>query len=128
MINVLVVDDHALVREGVSSILNGADGIKVIGECSDGDQVSNAVASLLPDVVLMDIMMPVLSGIDAARQLTAGRTTVRVLIFTGFATQVAMVSAFEAGAAGFLLKGDAGGLVTAVRTVAAGGTVWPHLS
>lgn len=126
VIKVLVVDDHALVREGVSSILNGADGIQVVGECSDGDQVCAAAIALSPDVVLMDVVMPVLSGIDAARELTNDLPAVRVLIFTGFMTPAAMARAFRAGAAGFLLKGDPAGLVGAVRTVASGGTVWPE--
>jgi DNA-binding NarL/FixJ family response regulator len=125
MIKVLVVDDHAFVREGLRGILDGTDGIEVVGECSDGDQVSAATATLHPDVVLMDVVMPVLSGIDATRALAAEQRTVRVLMVTGFMTQAALADAFEAGAVGFLLKGDSDGLVRAVRTVAAGGTVWP---
>jgi DNA-binding NarL/FixJ family response regulator len=127
VIKVLVVDDHAMVRAGVTAVLTAASDISVVGQCSDGDEVFAAAASSGPDVVLMDVVMPAMSGIDATRELTDRQPAVRVLIFTALSTVSSVDQAFEAGAAGFLVKGDVDveQLVGAVRTVAAGGTVRP---
>ncbi len=120
-----MVDDHALMRAGVAALLNGASGIQVVGECSDGDQVCDIAAAVRPDVVLMDVVMPVMSGIDATMDLLAGQPDVRVLFLTGSLTMPTIVRAVQVGASGFLLKGSSDTLVSAVRTVAAGGAVWP---
>ena len=85
MIRILIVDDHPLVRAGVRAMLNQADGIVVVGECADGDQVVAVADNAHPDVVLMD--MPVGGGADATRNLLAGQPGVKVIILTGWASR-----------------------------------------
>ena len=127
MIRVLVVDDHAYIRTAVTRLLAGTTGILVVGECADGAEVPGAVDSARPDVVLMDIQMPVTPGIDATRDLMATHPTVRVIMHTGSLDIHMLAESVKAGAVGFLVKGDEGALlIDAVRTVAAGGTAWPR--
>ena len=126
MIGVLVVDDHSFVRAQVIGVLNRAEGIEVVGECADGSEVVEMAGLLRPDVVLMDVRMPVISGTRATRDLLATRPASRVVMLTGSATSRVVEESQRAGAVGFLLKGEsASQLVDAVRTAAAGGTVWP---
>ena len=126
MIRVLIVDDHPFVRLGVATLLAQADGIAVVGECSDGSEVLDAAITVDPDVVLMDIHMPGTSGLDATRALLKTRPTVRVLMFTASMVAGHIEEAASAGAVGYLFKGgDAQALLIAVRAVAAGQAVWP---
>lgn len=120
MIRTLVVDDQALVRGGFASILSDEPDIDVIGEAEDGRQAVAACAELRPDVVLMDIRMPVMDGIEATRLITAHSAT-RVLVLTTFDADEHVYDAITAGASGFLLK-DARptDLIHAIRTVASG--------
>ncbi len=121
MIKVLLVDDQELVRSGFRLILELAEGIEVVGEASDGHQAVRLVKELRPDVVLMDVRMPELDGIEATRQLRQTGVKARVLVLTTFDLDEYVYAAVRAGASGFLLK-DAPReqLVTAVRTVARG--------
>ncbi len=122
----LIVDDHEFFRKIVASILGDADGIVVVGECADGAEVPNKVDATLPDVVLMDVTMPIVQGPDATRALLIDHPEVRVLMLSASLDPRAVGESAQAGAAGFLFKdGDAAVLVGAVRTVAAGGTAWP---
>jgi DNA-binding NarL/FixJ family response regulator len=126
VIRVLIVDDHPFVRLGVATLLAQADGIAVVGECSDGSEVLDAAITVDPDVVLMDIHMPGTSGLDATRALLKTRPTVRVLMFTASMVAGHIEEAASAGAVGYLFKGgDAQALLIAVRAVAAGEAVWP---
>ena len=126
MIRVLIVDDHPFIRLGVATLLAQADGIAVVGECSDGSEVLDAAITVEPDVVLMDIHMPGTSGLDATRALLKTRPTVRVLMFTASMVAGHIEEAASAGAVGYLFKGgDAQALLIAVRAVAAGQAVWP---
>ena len=126
MIRVLVVDDDAAIRALLARVLNGADGIKVVGECRDGAQVSDMAASTCPDVVLIDVHMPITSGIEATHDLLARQPSTRVVMLTGSTDIRTVASAAAAGAVGFLVKGgEHDRLIGAVRTVAAGGTAWP---
>ena len=126
MNRVLIVDDHPLVRLGVATLLAQADGIAVVGECSDGSEVLDVAITVEPDVVLMDIHMPGTSGLDATRALLKTRPTVRVLMFTASMVAGHIEEAASAGAVGYLFKGgDAQALLIAVRAVAAGQAVWP---
>ena len=122
-IRVLVVDDQALVRAGLGVILGAQVDIEVVGEAADGFEAVEAAGRLRPDVVLMDIRMPRLDGLEATRRILAGGSTgaSRVMILTTFDTDEHVFESLRAGASGFLLK-DAPReqLVEAVRTVAAG--------
>jgi DNA-binding NarL/FixJ family response regulator len=123
-IRVLVVDDQPMYRLGLSAILSAQPDIDVVGEAGDGQEALARSRSLRPDVVLMDVRMPRLNGIDATRTLTrpAGTAHVpRVIMLTTFDLDDYVYAALEAGASGFLLKdADAPELVTAVRVVAQG--------
>ena len=121
MIRVLIADDQELVRTGFRVILNAAADLDVVGEAGDGRAAIEAVDAVRPDVVLMDIRMPNLDGIEATRRLTQRAPAPRVLILTTFDLDEYVYEALRAGASGFLLK-DAGAdeLLHAVRVVAAG--------
>ena len=121
MIRVLLADDQELVRSGFRLILELADGIDVVGEATDGREAVRLAKELDPDVVLMDVRMPELDGIEATRRLRQAGVDARVLVLTTFDLDEYVYAAMRAGASGFLLK-DAPReqLVTAVRTVARG--------
>jgi DNA-binding NarL/FixJ family response regulator len=121
MLRVLIADDQELVRTGFRVILNAEPDLEVVGEAKDGRETIDAIGSLRPDVVLMDIRMPNLDGIEATRRITAQDNPPRVLILTTFDLDEYVYEALRAGASGFLLK-DAGAdeLIHAVRVVAAG--------
>jgi DNA-binding NarL/FixJ family response regulator len=121
MIRVLVADDQTVVRGGLRMILDSQEGIEVVAEAADGQEALRLVASLDPDVVLMDIRMPVLDGIEATRRLTDAGARARVLVLTTYGLDEHVYGALKAGAAGFLLKTDSPQrLVEAVRVVAGG--------
>jgi DNA-binding NarL/FixJ family response regulator len=120
-VRVLVSDDQALVRDGFRLILSAADDVDVVGEAADGAQAVDLTKRLLPDVVLMDVRMPVLNGIDATRRIVASGVESRVLILTTFDVDEYVYEALRAGASGFLLKDvTAAQLIDGVRVVAAG--------
>jgi DNA-binding NarL/FixJ family response regulator len=122
MIRVALVDDQDIVRAGLARILAPADGFKVIAEFADGRQAVDELPVLRPDVVLMDIRMPVLDGIAATARLRAGPDPLTVLVLTTFGEDEVLWGAMEAGAAGFVLKdASAEDLIAAVRAVAGGG-------
>jgi DNA-binding NarL/FixJ family response regulator len=120
-IRVLLVDDDALVRAGLSMMLNGAGDLVIVGEAGDGDQVPAAVAKHKPDVVLMDLRMPRVDGITATRRLRAAPQPPEVIVLTTFDADENVLGALRAGASGFLLK-DAppAQIAEAIRRVAAG--------
>ncbi|MCX5309875.1 response regulator transcription factor [Streptomyces sp. NBC_00154] len=121
-IRVLIADDQVMVRQGFTVLLDAEPGIEVVGQAVDGLDAVSKVAELAPDVVLMDVRMPVLGGIEAARRITSPHDAqVKVLILTTFDLDEYVYEALRAGASGFLLK-DASveELVHAVRVVAAG--------
>jgi DNA-binding NarL/FixJ family response regulator len=121
MIRVLIADDQALVRGGFHSILAGQDDIDVIGETEDGNETVELVERLRPDVVLMDIRMPGIDGIEATRRIVARDIATRVLVLTTFDIDDYVYEAMKAGASGFLLKtAPPRQLAEAVRTIAAG--------
>jgi DNA-binding NarL/FixJ family response regulator len=122
MIRVLVVDDQELVRAGLRGILRSRYGFDIVGECGDGAMVAAAVASLHPDVVVMDVRMPVVDGVAATAALRRAADSPPVLMLTTFDDDEVLAAALRAGASGFLLKGvPAEDLQRAVRTVADGG-------
>jgi DNA-binding NarL/FixJ family response regulator len=119
-IRVLVVDDQALLRTAFSSLIDAEDDLEVVGEAAEGRQAVELAASLAPDVVVMDVRMPVMDGIEATRQITTAQGA-RVLILTTFDLDEYVFEALRAGASGFVLKSrPLEELLTAIRTVAAG--------
>jgi len=122
-IGVLVVDDQALLRTAFSSLIDAEDYLAAVGLGADGRQAVELAASLAPDVVVMDVRMPVMDGIEATRQITSGRSAnaPRVLILTTFDLDEYVFEALRAGASGFALKSrPLEELLSAIRTVAAG--------
>ncbi|HVM70426.1 MAG TPA: response regulator transcription factor [Anaerolineales bacterium] len=117
-IRVLIVDDHEIVRKGIRALLATKRDIQVAGEARDGAEAVTQAQALQPDVILMDLMMPRLNGIEATRQITAGQPGVRVLVLTSFAADEQVFPAIKAGALGYLLK-DSGPqeLIQAIRQV-----------
>ena len=121
MIRVLLADDQALVRAGFRLILDLEDDMEVVGEAADGREAVSLVRELDPDVVLMDVRMPELDGIEATRRLTRGGSRARVLVLTTFDADEYVYEAMRAGASGFLLKDvPREQLVAGVRVVAGG--------
>jgi DNA-binding NarL/FixJ family response regulator len=121
VIRVLLADDQALVRSGFQMILSSQQDIEVVGEAEDGRQAIDLTSRLMPDVVLMDVRMPVLDGLEATRRLVQLRTTARILILTTFDLDEYVYAAIRSGASGFLLKDvRPSQLVDAIRVVAEG--------
>ena len=124
VIRVLVVDDHALHRDGIRQILGQHPDIQVVGEASSAEIALALVNQLHPSVVLMDIRLPGMNGIDATRRIHRDHAGTRVLVVTAYDDDEYVLGALEAGASGHLSKAAPGReLVDAVRTVVAGGTV-----
>ena len=121
-IRLLIADDQAMVREGLSVLLNAQPDIQVAGQAADGQEAVGKTAELRPDVVLMDVRMPVLNGLEATRLIVGGdEPAPRVLVLTTFDLDEYVYEALRAGASGFLLKdASARQLAEAVRVVAAG--------
>jgi DNA-binding NarL/FixJ family response regulator len=124
MLRVALVDDQALLRQGFRMILESQGDIEVVGEAEDGEQAIALVARLSPDVVVMDIRMPRMDGIEATRRIVSTSRTARVLVLTTFDLDEYALGAIRAGASGFILKDvRPHELVGAVRTVASGDAV-----
>jgi DNA-binding NarL/FixJ family response regulator len=125
-VRIVLADDQALLRKGFRMILEAEDGVEIVGEAADGSDAVRLVELYRPDVVLMDVRMPVLDGIEATRAITSSDAagTTRVLILTTFDLDEYAFSALRAGASGFLLKDvPPAELVSAIRTVARGDAV-----
>ncbi|MFB4285822.1 MULTISPECIES: response regulator [Nonomuraea] len=124
MIDILLADDQALVRTGFRMILDNADDMQVVGEAGDGAQAAEMALELQPDIVLMDVRMPEVDGVEATRRICTGTSRVRVLILTTFDLDEYVYAALHAGASGFLLKDTlAPDLLSAIRVVARGDAV-----
>lgn len=123
-IRILVADDHPVVRDGLVAILSTQTDFEVVGEAATGAEVLQQVVSLKPDVLLLDLEMPDLDGLEALKQLQAARVQVRTIVFTAFDTDERILGAVQAGAQGYLLKGaPREELFNAVRIVYAGGSL-----
>jgi DNA-binding NarL/FixJ family response regulator len=121
LIKVLVADDEALLRSAFSALIESQDDLEVVGAAADGRQAVELVASMAPDVVVMDIRMPVMDGIEATRQITRSLAQSRVLILTTFDLDEYVFEALRAGASGFALKSrPPEELLSGIRTLAAG--------
>lgn len=120
-IRVLLADDHPLFREGVASLLERADDLVLIGEAATGEEAARLADDLLPDIVLMDLKMPGIGGIEATRTVTARNPHIGVIILTMFEDDASVFAALRAGARGYVLKdADRGTLLRAIRAVARG--------
>jgi DNA-binding NarL/FixJ family response regulator len=120
-IRVLLVDDHAMVRRGMRDFLELHDDIEIVGEAADGAAGLAAAEALRPDIVVMDLMMPTLDGIEATARIKAALPDVEVVALTSFVEEARVIAAIEAGASGFLLKdAEADELAAAIRSAAAG--------
>lgn len=128
-IRVLIADDHAAIRAGLRMMLSGAEDIEVVGEAADGTVAVRQASALTPDVVLMDIRMPGMDGIEATREII-GRELAAVLVLTTFDIDRYVLAALRAGASGFLLKtASAQQVLAALRAVAAGdGVLAPEVT
>jgi NarL family two-component system response regulator LiaR len=123
-IRVLVVDDHGVVREGLRTFLLLQEGIEVVGEAADGVEAVAAAEQLAPDVVLMDLVMPTLDGVEAMRKIRERRPDARVIVLTSFTDDDRLLAAVRAGAAGYLLKtAPPQEVVRAIRAAHAGDAV-----
>ncbi|MFN2462966.1 MAG: response regulator [Candidatus Dormibacteria bacterium] len=104
VVKVMLVDDHPMVRSGLTQLLEAAEGIAVVGAAEGGRQAIDALMTLLPDVVLMDISMPAMDGIVATRELLRRRPVTRVVMLTSYAEDETVLAALDAGACGYILK------------------------
>jgi NarL family two-component system response regulator LiaR len=125
-IRVLIVDDHTMVRKGICALLAEIEGIEVVGEADNGQEAVAQAERLRPDVILMDLAMPKMDGIEATRQIRANQPESRILVMTSFAADDKVFPAIKAGALGYLLKESAPeDLVQAIRQIH-GGESWLH--
>ena len=124
MIRVCVVDDQTLVRQGICTLLGLVEGLEVVGEAEDGEQALQVIPRLAPDVVLLDLRMPVMGGLQVLEGLRAAGALPPTIILTTFDDDALVLSGLRAGAQGFLLKDvSLERLTRAIRTVASGGTM-----
>jgi two-component system, NarL family, response regulator LiaR len=120
-IRVLLVDDHPVVRKGMRAMLEIESAIEVVGECSNGQEALAQYETLRPEVVLMDLVMPVMDGVEAIRQIRAAHPEARILVLTSFSSDDKVFAAIHAGAAGYLLKdSDPDDLLRAIEQVQRG--------
>ncbi len=121
MIRVLVVDDHPVVRSGIVALVGSADDIEVVGQAGDGGDAVRLAVALDPDIVLMDLRMPVLDGDEATAAIIAAAPRIRVIVLTTYESDDAILRAIEKGASGYLLKAAPEGKILAgIRSVARG--------
>ena len=117
-IQVLIVDDHAILRDGIRSLLERQEGISVVGEANNGQEALSRVNELRPDIVLMDVAMPVMDGLEATRRIKQNYPEIRVLILTQHDSQEYVAPLLQAGASGYVLKRSGGReVVLAIREV-----------
>ena len=119
--SVVLVDDHSLLRSGLATLIDSTDDLRVVGQAADGEQGLAVALECRPDVILMDLSMPVVDGIDATRNVLAALPETKVVVLTSFSDRAQVDRALQAGAIGYVLKdADPQDLVAAVRAAAAG--------
>ena len=124
-IRIVIADDHAVVRDGLSLVLSQLDGYEVVGEAATGEEAVRQAVILKPDVILMDVQMPGLDGVEATRRITDRVPSVAVLMLSMYSDELAAVGAMRAGARGYLLKGAGHAEVAAaLRAVVAGQAIF----
>lgn len=121
MIRVLIADDHAVVRTGLAQLVDTFDGVELVGAAANGEEAVRLVGERAPDVVLMDLEMPVLDGIEATRRIKDGHPELAVVVLTSFSDRERILGALDAGAVGYLLKdAEPDELARAIRAAARG--------
>ena len=121
-IRILIADDHALLRHGLATLISLHDDLSVVGEAKDGREAVDLARKLSPDIVIMDLSMPLLDGVEATRRIRESLPATKVLILTTFGTSVDIARAIQSGASGAFVKdSEDDELIDAIRTVAAGG-------
>lgn len=124
-VRLVLVDDHPVVRRGLRALLDTLDEVEVVGEAADGESAVREAQLLHPDVILMDIRMPVLDGVEATRRISVAVPEVAVLVLTMYDDDATVLTAMRAGARGYLLKGaEQDEIVAAIRAVAAGQVIY----
>lgn len=124
-LTILLADDHPLFREGVRSVIESVADMKVVGEATNGDEAVRLALELKPDIVLMDIRMPGLNGIEATARIRAANPAIRVLMLTMFKDDDSVISVMKAGAQGYILKdADRDDILRAIRSVASGESIF----
>ena len=122
-IKILIADDHPLMRQGLATLLNAAPGLQIVGEAKNGADAVEKAGELKPDVIVMDLSMPVMDGVEATRRIRESNPETKVLILTTYGTSADIAHAIDAGASGALVKdAEYDRLVSAIRTIADGGT------
>lgn len=129
-IKILIADDHVLLRQGIRNVLELESDLTIIGEAADGEEAISRVAELMPDIILLDINMPRLNGLEVTRLLSASQPNTKVIVLTMHDDENYVVEVIKAGAAGYLLKDiEPGMLVKAIRTVYDGQSfIYPTLA
>jgi DNA-binding NarL/FixJ family response regulator len=121
MITVLVVDDHPMVRAGLSNLIATTEDLEGVGEAADGEQAVTMAEQLIPDVILMDLSMPTVDGVEATRRIVRDHPEIRVVVLTSFADKKRVSEAVAAGAVGYLLKDcEPGEVLAAIRSASQG--------
>ncbi|GAB4578253.1 MAG: response regulator transcription factor [Anaerolineales bacterium] len=121
MTRILIVDDHAIVREGLRLILEDEEGLEIVGDAADGEEALQQAKALTPDVILLDLVLPDLDGIEVTRRVLAALPKCRILLLTSFAEDSHVIAAMQAGASGYLLKDVLrADLVSAIQKVTRG--------
>lgn len=129
-IRVLIADDHAIVREGLRTLIEAQPDIEVVGEATNGEEALNKTREVQPDIVLMDITMPIMNGLEATRQIKQNSPDVRILVLTMHESDEYFFSILEAGASGYFIKGGSSSeLFSALRAVWRGGAfIYPTMA
>jgi DNA-binding NarL/FixJ family response regulator len=124
-VRIVLADDHPVVRRGLRALIDTLDGLEVVGEAADGEEAVREAQLLQPDVVLMDVRMPGLDGVEATRRVRAACPATSVLVLTMYDEDATVLAAMRAGASGYLLKGaEQDEIVAAIRAVVAGQTIF----
>lgn len=124
-IKILIADDHPLMRQGLATLLNAAPGLQIVGEAKNGADAVDKAGELKPDVIVMDLSMPVMDGVEATRRIRESNPETKVLILTTYGTSADIAHAIDAGASGALVKdAEYDRLVSAIRAIADGGSAF----